>query len=69
MMAIGLSIYGSAILGSSTWTRYQENPTVISMDREFKEWTTALPAFTLCPTDEHKIDDDRFDNLIKTKYV
>ncbi|XP_022164487.1 uncharacterized protein LOC111029676 [Myzus persicae] len=67
VIAICLSIYGSAILGSSTWTRYQENPTVISMDREYKEWATPLPAFTLCPT--YKIDDQLFDELVQKKFT
>ncbi|CAH1713474.1 unnamed protein product [Aphis gossypii] len=66
VIAICLSIYGSAILGSSTWNRYQENPTVISMDREYKEWATALPAVTLCPT--NKIDDQLFDELVQKKF-
>lgn len=66
-IAIGLSIYGSTILGSSTWTRYQDNPTVISMDRDYKDWATLIPAVTLCPT--NKIDDQNFDDLIQNKYV
>ncbi|KAE9544872.1 hypothetical protein AGLY_000415 [Aphis glycines] len=66
VIAICLSIYGSAILGSSTWNRYQENPTVISMDREYKEWATALPAVTLCPI--NKIDDQLFDELVQKKF-
>lgn len=60
-----MSIYGSAILGSSTWHRYQENPTVISMDREYNEWATALPAFTVCPT--NKVDDRLLDELLQKK--
>ncbi|XP_029342234.1 pickpocket protein 11-like [Acyrthosiphon pisum] len=67
VIAICLSIYGSAILGSSTWTRYQENPTVISMDREYKEWTTSLPAVTLCPT--NKIDDQLFEELVQKNFT
>lgn len=61
-IAICLSIYSSVILGLSTWTRYQENPTVISVDREYKEWTTALPAVTLCPS--VKINDSSIDDLM-----
>ncbi|VVC28454.1 Hypothetical protein CINCED_3A005017 [Cinara cedri] len=63
-IAIGLSIYGSTILGSSTWTRYQENPTVISMDREYREWATAFPAVTLCPTSE--VDVEEFEKLMNS---
>lgn len=66
-ITICVSIYGSAILGSSTWTRYQENPTVISMDREYKEWATTLPAVTLCPT--NRINDQKFDELVKKRWV
>jgi len=35
------------------------------MDREYKEWATALPAVTLCPTT--KIDDGLFEELIQKK--
>lgn len=63
--AICMSIYGSVMLGSSTWTRYQENPTVISMDREYKEWATALPTFTLCPV--IKVDERKLDELLQKK--
>nr|CAD7575551.1 unnamed protein product [Timema californicum] len=45
-------------LSLSTWTRYQENPTVISMEKNYREWNTTFPAATICPSshyDEHKI--------------
>lgn len=35
------------------------------MDRDYKDWATALPAVTLCPT--NKIDDEQFDELTRNK--
>jgi hypothetical protein len=35
------------------------------MDREYKEWATALPAVTLCPT--NKIDEILFDEFVEKK--
>lgn len=30
--------------------RYQENPTVISIERDRYSWNTSFPAATICPT-------------------
>lgn len=43
------AIYGSAVLSSVTLTRYQDNPTVISMERDRFSWNTSFPAATICP--------------------
>lgn len=64
-VAICLCLYGFVTSGRSAWTRYQENPTVISMDREYREWSTALPAVTVCPTDPINTTD--VDELIQEK--
>ncbi|XP_050540284.1 pickpocket protein 11-like [Daktulosphaira vitifoliae] len=66
VIVICFCIYGAKQIGESTWTRYQENPTVISMERDYKEWSTALPAITLCPTDN--LDNQKFEEIIEKEY-
>lgn len=44
MFCISIGIYGIIVLGSDTWTRYQTNPTVISMDRSKFAWNTSFPS-------------------------
>lgn len=47
---IALAIYGAAVLSALTLTRYRENPTVISMERDRFSWNTSFPSATICPT-------------------
>lgn len=47
---VALAIYGAGILSSLTLTRYQKNPTVISMERDKFSWNTSFPSATICPT-------------------
>ncbi|XP_075229688.1 pickpocket protein 11-like [Lycorma delicatula] len=49
-------------LSLTTWYRYQENPTVISMERDYKEWNTSFPSVTVCPT--VKVEDDQLQAFI-----
>lgn len=62
-----LSLYGATILSLSTWRRYQETPTVISMERNWKEWNTSFPSITICPT--VKYDEAALHDLLNTEYV
>ncbi|XP_026282493.1 sodium channel protein Nach-like [Frankliniella occidentalis] len=45
-----LGCWGAVEVSRSTWKHYQENPTVISMERDYKEWNTSFPSVTICPT-------------------
>ena len=44
LLCICMGIYGIIVLGSDTWQRYQNNPTVISMDRSKFAWNTSFPS-------------------------
>lgn len=50
------AVYGAVVLSSATWTRYQTNPTVISMERDRYSWNTSFPSATICPT--YKVNDE-----------
>ncbi|XP_049782288.1 uncharacterized protein LOC126183980 [Schistocerca cancellata] len=49
LTAICVGVVGCVLLSTTTWRRYQENPTVISMERDYQEWNTSFPTATLCP--------------------
>ena len=54
-----LGLYGAVEVSRTTWKHYQENPTVISMERDYKGWNTSFPSVTICPTvkyEEKNID-------------
>ncbi|KAJ8945117.1 hypothetical protein NQ318_001582 [Aromia moschata] len=57
-----LAVYGAAIISSMTLSRYRDNPTVISMERDRFSWNTSFPAVTICPT--QKVDVEYLDRFL-----
>jgi hypothetical protein len=49
LLLIFSGVVGVVLLGVSTWQRYQNNPTVVSMERDYKGWNTTFPSVTICP--------------------
>lgn len=45
------------------WNRYEANPTVISLERDYRHWNGTLPSVTLCYT--IKIDPTKADDYIR----
>jgi hypothetical protein len=35
----------------STWNRYQNNPTVISLENNYRDWNISAAAVYICPTE------------------
>lgn len=60
------ALIGTAYIGRQAWIRYQYFPTVISMERDYKNWNTSFPTAAVCP--DEKLDEDKLRNLAKTKY-
>lgn len=46
------------------WNRYVANPTVISLERDYRSWNGTLPSVTLCYL--NKIDPSKADQFIQT---
>ncbi|XP_066905387.1 uncharacterized protein, partial [Halyomorpha halys] len=44
-----MAIWGATTLSLQTWKRFQENPTVVSMERNYKDWNTSFPSIAVCP--------------------
>ncbi|KAF6203336.1 hypothetical protein GE061_003754 [Apolygus lucorum] len=47
-VAVILATYGAAKLIYDSWNRYNSNPTVISLEKDFREWNHTFPAATVC---------------------
>lgn len=58
-----VAIYGTVRISSVTLTRYQDNPTVISMERDQFAWNTSFPGATVCPL--FKLDKDQLEEYVK----
>lgn len=58
-----LTSYAAFSISSTQYERYVANPTVISLERDYREWNGTLPAITIC---YHKrIDDKRAKEMIQ----
>lgn len=60
---VGLAIYGAVIVSLTQYERYKANPTVISLERDYRDWNGTVPAITFCY--HLRIDEGRARNLIK----
>lgn len=58
--------FGAYSISSRQFARYAANPTVISLERDYRDWNGTLPALSLC---YHKrVDESRAQNLIKKQW-
>lgn len=44
-------IYGSYNLMYGSWIRYNENPTVITVEKDYRQWYLQFPSATFCYVD------------------
>jgi Amiloride-sensitive sodium channel. len=56
-LAVISAVYGAVWLSLNMCKRYNDSPTAISMERNFMDWPTALPAATVCFRE--KVDEDK----------
>lgn len=59
------SIYFSYGVCLTTWTRYQESPTVLTLETDYRRWMYRRPAATVCPM---RVDQTQLHQMIR-KYV
>ncbi|XKL69544.1 hypothetical protein PGB90_007313 [Kerria lacca] len=48
LMVLAASIYGAVIVMRDNWKHYNENPTVIVIQKNYREWNITFPAATFC---------------------
>jgi len=61
-LAVILALFGSVWVSLDIWKRYNESPTTISMERNFMDWPTTLPAGTICLRE--KVDEDKLQTYV-----
>jgi hypothetical protein len=58
-----VACFGAYSISSKQYERYEANPTVISLERDYRDWNGTLPSITIC---YHKrVDEGRAQYLIK----
>lgn len=63
LLCFVLTCYGAQAIGNKQYQRFVANPTVISLERDYRDWNGTLPAITVC---YHKrVDEARAQYLIK----
>lgn len=62
LIIVGLAAAGAINLSLSNWTRFSANPTVVSIQKDFRNWNNAFPSATACYL--HKTNDLLIDNYI-----
>lgn len=58
--------YGAFSISSKQYERYVANPTVISLERDYREWNGTLPAISVCY--HRRLDERRAELYIKRKW-
>lgn len=62
-MVVALAVYFTISISTMQYGRFEANPTVISLERDYRDWNGTVPAITFC---YHKrIDETRAQSLIK----
>lgn len=55
--------YSAYLISSSQYERYVANPTVISLERDYRDWNGTLPAITVCY--HRRLDEEKAEAVIK----
>ncbi|GBP81947.1 Sodium channel protein Nach [Eumeta japonica] len=45
---VALGVYGAIAVSRDQWLRYQDNPTVVTLDKDFINWNYSFPGITVC---------------------
>ncbi|KAJ1529373.1 hypothetical protein ONE63_006160 [Megalurothrips usitatus] len=61
-VALISSITGAWLLIGGSWRRFQDNPTVVSLEKDFRLWNTSFPSATMCY--DRRMDDRRAQDMI-----
>ena len=61
-VALVSSITGAWLLIGGSWRRFQDNPTVVSLEKDFRLWNTSFPSATMCF--DRRLDDNKAQEVI-----
>jgi Amiloride-sensitive sodium channel len=65
-MILLFACYLTVIICFNQYDRFMANPTVISIEKDFRSWNGTLPAITFCY--KHRIDDAKAASYIKRQW-
>ncbi|CAH0403916.1 unnamed protein product [Chilo suppressalis] len=60
------AFFGAVYCGISQWSRYNSDPVVVAMQRDYRRWWSAFPAITACFMD--RIDPERARGVIENNW-
>ncbi|KAL4714745.1 hypothetical protein ACJJTC_002604, partial [Scirpophaga incertulas] len=60
------AIWGAAEISFDQWQRYQDNPTVITLEKGFRTWQYKLPAITNC--DANRVSQAKLPKVISSRW-
>ncbi|XP_018327615.1 sodium channel protein Nach-like [Agrilus planipennis] len=63
VLAVSFCFYGLCVIGLSNIRRFRENPTVISIEKDYRNWHNPFPAMTGCFVD--KLDEELAESVIQ----
>lgn len=58
-----MAAVGATILTLSNWERFISNPTVVSIQKDYRNWENTFPAATGCF--DNKVNLDKAEQMIK----
>lgn len=62
LIVVAIAAVGAIILTISNWNRFTSNPTVISIQKDFRNWENIFPAATGCL--DNKVNSDKAEKFI-----
>ncbi|KAE8743248.1 hypothetical protein FOCC_FOCC011128 [Frankliniella occidentalis] len=65
-VALVSSITGATLLIGGSWKRFQNNPTVVSLEKDFRLWNTSFPSATMCF--DRRLDNNKAYDYIAEKW-
>ncbi|VVC99306.1 unnamed protein product, partial [Leptidea sinapis] len=60
------AFWGAMDVSLGQWQRYNDNPTVVTLEKDFRSWKFSLPAVTTCDT--NKVAPNKLAKAIATRW-
>ncbi|XP_023950180.2 uncharacterized protein LOC112054575 [Bicyclus anynana] len=66
LVAVVTAVCGVVDISLGQWQRYRENPTVVTLEKDFRTWHYTMPAVTACV--QNRTNQDKLQNAIKSRW-
>ncbi|CAH0730519.1 unnamed protein product, partial [Brenthis ino] len=61
-----MAVWGVVDISLGQWQRYNDNPTVVTLEKDFRTWRFNIPALTACEQD--RVSMEKVPNAIKSRW-